>query len=771
MGTKWADPKWARLDIGDLAMDLHSRTRNILEGVEKLRCMLLKDFGVNRLLNALKWFCSECGCVLAGYARYSEEGVGKILWVDSSGKRLGGRLLPDLGVFTPSEGYSDFDHIFIDPKPVDLSPTIKRQYYIYKPVKRVFFRLPYSTDKKDFLCLVFTESPGPDKNALETMSVPVTCFSCLTELHRTDLERKQREFLMHLYEGAIPGLESAHKRVLEAATDLLKCKRYALWAVNHRTKSCSMLGEKGFTSPEFPRILQLQEAFVGLGVERKVPFLISDVFSSEYKDLKKMPSQELRAKVIVPVLGSAESLGNGSVTHVLVMYASDPDYEFEKELFRAASERISVYLTNAVVAEQQRIVQLLLQCSAKATDLQDYLGQVVSVICDIVNVQGCSIFYYSEVWEKLLLGATSGLVRDPNPMTVMYDLCENSATVRCFTEDRNIVYDDIQGRDKHKFKSKYVEKSTTKAQTFAAVPIRKPSGTITGVIRCINKLVPRSKKVDYFHTVDVELIDFIGRLVGYHLELRVQDRQLKEVLDRTMHEVYSPASAIRITAETIRSDIFDMPTAQIDSMLENVEEYAKLLDWLAESVTYFTLSKPQRLKKYNKVSFYLGSLLKEVQALARPIAKSRGRRFHSLKFGFDDSKVKFDRECLIIILVNLVGNAIKYFDPRKCEKFEVIADARIWDDFESDASGKVYPQALIIKVSDWGIGVSSLDAARIFDPGFRASNALAVDDTGQGLGLSLIKMIVEDQGGEVYMESNANPTVFTVIIPQKGRSR
>jgi len=752
-------------------MGLDSSTSKILEGNEKLRKMLLTDFGVHRLLNTLKWFCSESGSVIAGYVRYYEEDVGKILWVDSFGRRLEGRLIPDLSVIKISEVYNDFDHMLIDPKPVELSQPIKRQYSIYKPVTRVFFRFPYSTDKKDLLCLLFKESTRLDKNTLEILSVSVSCFSCLTEFHRTDLERKQREFLMHLYEGAIPGLESAYRRVLEAATDLVKCKRYALWAVNHRTDSCSMLHEKGFTSPEFPQILELSEAFVGLGVERKVPFLIQDVFASEYEALKKMPSHELRLKVIVPVLGSTESIGTGSVTHVLVMYPSDPDYEFEKDLFYAASERISIYLTNAVVAEQQRIVQLLLQCSAKATDLHDYLDKVVDVICDIVHVQGCSVFYYSEVWEKLLLGGTSGLVGNHNPMTVMYDLDEESATVRCFTQDREIVYDDVQVRDRHRFKSKYIEKAPTKAQTFVAIPIRKPSGTITGVIRCINKLVPRTSKIDYFHAVDVELIHFIGRLVGYHLELRVQDRQRKEVLDRTMHEVYSPASAIRITAETLRSDIFDMPTGQVDSMLENIEEYARLLDWLAESVTYFTLSKPKRLKKYNKVSFYLSTVLKEVQALARPIAKSRGRSFDSLKFCFDNSKVKFDKECLVIILVNLVGNTIKYFDPRKCEKFDVITDARMWDNFESTESGKRYPHALVIKVSDWGIGVSSLDSARIFDPGFRALNALRIDDTGQGLGLSLIKMIVEDHGGEVYIESNARPTAFTVIIPQKGFSR
>jgi len=206
-------------------------------------------------------------------------------------------------------------------------------------------------------------------------------------------------------------------------------------------------------------------------------------------------------------------------------------------------------------------------------------------------------------------------------------------------------------------------------------------------------------------------------------------------------------------------------------MLSNIEEYAKLLDWLADSVTYFTLSKQERLKRYARKNFNLQDIADDVISLARPIAKSRGRDFKNITFQTERCRVLLDRRCLVILIVNLVANAIKYFDESMCERFEVVVEAGMRNNFTSWKSRKHYGDALVIGVIDWGIGVSNSEELRVFEPGFQSTRALRVDDTGQGLGLALVKLIAEDFEGEVFLENNARPTKFSIVIPQKGLAR
>ena len=724
---------------------------------------------------ALQWLCSEAGCELAAYLAHSGETnrLAVSLVVDLHGRLHDVGGAGDLSFLPPPKYDSISDNMWVEPDAVGLPQSIRQRLDIVKPVQRAFFRLNSVVASKDLICLMFRHSAWIDNKVLRELTIAVNCLSCLIERQRltllSNVESKQLEFLMHLYEGSIPGLESAYRRVLEAVAGLVKCKRHAIWAINHRTDTATLVDELGYADPDFPRVLRLGEAFVGMGARQQKPLLISNVYDKEYDHLVRVDNKDLRAKVIVPVFGLDGEGGRTTVTHVLVMYPSDPDYEFESEVFRAASERIAIYLFNAAIVEQHRFVQLLLECGAGAPGLHEYLQKVVDLIIEIIRVQGCSIYYYDDVWEKLLLGGSSGLVGNPPSRNVMYDVEDRAATVECFIHGVPIVYDDVQGADHGRLMFKYREQTKDKGQTFAAVPIRSPGNAVTGVIRCTNKLVPRGDRVDFFASVDRDLLDFVGRIVGYHIELRFQDRRRNEVLDRTMHEVYNPASAIRITAETLIDRRFTLHPARIDSMLSDIVDYAKLLDWLAESVGFFTLSKPERQKRYKRKTVVLDDVFADVKIMARPIAKSRGRYFDAIEFSSNNCRVLFDRECLVIVVVNLVANAIKYFDESRCEMFKVITAAIPCARIRSPVTGQTYRNVVVVRVSDWGIGVPASDQPRLFEPGFRGTNALRLDDTGQGLGLSLANMIVKDFDGEVYLEQSVNPTVFAVIIPQKGR--
>ena len=84
--------------------------------------------------------------------------------------------------------------------------------------------------------------------------------------------------------------------------------------------------------------------------------------------------------------------------------------------------------------------------------------------------------------------------------------------------------------------------------------------------------------------------------------------------------------------------------------------------------------------------------------------------------------------------------------------------------------GRVRPGEVIVSVSDEGIGIPAPEQARIFEPFYRVDSPISRETFGTGLGLSLVKAIVEAHGGRVWVESEpgSGTTVsFTVPRPEE----
>jgi len=121
-----------------------------------------------------------------------------------------------------------------------------------------------------------------------------------------------------------------------------------------------------------------------------------------------------------------------------------------------------------------------------------------------------------------------------------------------------------------------------------------------------------------------------------------------------------------------------------------------------------------------------------------------------------NSRVKFDRvkvdqSQIERVFLNLLSNAVK-FTP---EKGRVTIDVQEKDDHVQ------------FSIEDTGIGIPSQDTPKVFQEFFRADNALDQKIKGSGLGLSLVKKIVEAHKGKVWFESKLGKgTRFTFTLPK-----
>jgi signal transduction histidine kinase len=111
-----------------------------------------------------------------------------------------------------------------------------------------------------------------------------------------------------------------------------------------------------------------------------------------------------------------------------------------------------------------------------------------------------------------------------------------------------------------------------------------------------------------------------------------------------------------------------------------------------------------------------------------------------------------DRDLLSLVMYNLIENALKFTAPKETVEVRALEDGK----------------AIVVEVADAGPGIPADELPKIFDELYRGANARGID--GSGLGLALVKRIIELHGGQIGVRSRQDDphgTVFTVRLPVK----
>lgn len=131
---------------------------------------------------------------------------------------------------------------------------------------------------------------------------------------------------------------------------------------------------------------------------------------------------------------------------------------------------------------------------------------------------------------------------------------------------------------------------------------------------------------------------------------------------------------------------------------------------------------------------------------------------------FDDNlpEVQADHNLVRIVIQNLVTNAMKYTKSKVNISLSLQSGILINQKDRQDSSG------ILLKISDNGMGIPESQKPQIFTKLFRADNARMKDPQGSGLGLYIVKSIIDQTGGEIWFDSKENTgTTFYVLVPIK----
>lgn len=230
-------------------------------------------------------------------------------------------------------------------------------------------------------------------------------------------------------------------------------------------------------------------------------------------------------------------------------------------------------------------------------------------------------------------------------------------------------------------------------------------------------------------------------------------RAKTEFVHNISHELKTPLTLIRLYSETLQRKA-KLPEKEKQDAYEIITKESERLSHLINNVLDFSRIEMGR-KEFNFRRDNFAQVIGETL---------ESYRYHLEKKGFNViadinsnlPEMDFDVEAISSVLVNLLSNAIK-FSPRKKE-----VTVRLFRDGEN----------AVLEVEDKGIGIASKDLSRIFDRFYRCEHHVVSETRGSGLGLTLVRHIIEAHGGWIDVESEPDKgSVFTITLPFAGLNK
>ncbi len=226
------------------------------------------------------------------------------------------------------------------------------------------------------------------------------------------------------------------------------------------------------------------------------------------------------------------------------------------------------------------------------------------------------------------------------------------------------------------------------------------------------------------------------------------DKENRELIRNISHDLKTPITTVKGYCEGIMDGVANTPE-KIDRYIKTIYNKANDMERLINELTFYSKIDTNRIPyTFNKlnVAEYFDDCAEELQM----DMEDRGIRFTYENLVDRSTVIIADAEQLKRVINNIVSNSVKYIDKPKGH-----IDLRIHDagDF------------IQVEIEDNGKGISAKDLPNIFDRSFRTDAARNSAKGGSGIGLSIVKKIIEDHSGKIWAGSELGhgTTMYFVI--------
>lgn len=215
-----------------------------------------------------------------------------------------------------------------------------------------------------------------------------------------------------------------------------------------------------------------------------------------------------------------------------------------------------------------------------------------------------------------------------------------------------------------------------------------------------------------------------------------RETQNRELISNISHDLKTPITAIKGYSEGIIDGIADTPE-KIDRYVKTIYNKANDMDKLINELAVYSGIDNNRIP-YHFHKIQVGEYFKDCIEEVGLDLESKNFKLDYVNLVSPDTMVIADPEQMKRVINNIISNSVKYMDKPKGE-----IQIRILDEVDS----------IRVEIEDNGKGISQKDLQNIFDRFYRTDASRNSGTGGSGIGLSIVKKIIQDHGGYIWATS------------------
>ncbi|MFP3391926.1 sensor histidine kinase [Brevibacillus sp. SIMBA_040] len=271
------------------------------------------------------------------------------------------------------------------------------------------------------------------------------------------------------------------------------------------------------------------------------------------------------------------------------------------------------------------------------------------------------------------------------------------------------------------------------------------------LVKPLQTLTKATKKLaegQYDIPLDISRRDEIGDLAANFTQMTQSLKQLDEMrqefVSNVSHEIQSPLTSIQGFSQAIRSG--GVTRQQQETYLAIIEEESRRLSSLSKQLlTLASLDK--ETGHYEPSVFRLDEQIRQVVLMLEH--QWQQKKLH-IELELPEVTITSDKHLLSQVWVNLISNSIKFTPPAGTITIKLEGGAQH-----------------VVTIADNGIGISEEELKHIFDRFYKGDKARNREATGSGLGLSIVRKIVQVAGGTIEIHSKEKVgTTIAVRLPK-----
>jgi signal transduction histidine kinase len=245
------------------------------------------------------------------------------------------------------------------------------------------------------------------------------------------------------------------------------------------------------------------------------------------------------------------------------------------------------------------------------------------------------------------------------------------------------------------------------------------------------------------------LIQSVKHEIKAKEDLKITNERLEDTTSLITHQIRGVFTRTKAGLSTIVDGVFGPVSTQQQNIMNQMLQSQE--NGLTEVETFLQAQKVESGSiQYDRKPFDVKIVVEEISAQEKPRAEAKGLQFE-VTIDAGEYLISGDAVYLTQVIANLIDNAIRYTGQGSIKVHLSRNDDKI-----------------LYSVKDTGAGIKDEDKAKMFTKYGHGANSRSINPSSSGLGLYIVKGIVDGHGGKIWYESEVNKgTTFFVELPVK----